>query len=330
MEDPFTFLPNTENSPLNWITSLFNEDEPNKSKNKKKKNNNNSYMGGNKNRPYGPVPYKDDNAYWGTKYGQWGWFARIQLSKPEEPKYSLDVEGVVRGRSGVEHFILADPATGELAPGRAKDAQAWRMDYGNLNVTDVPKFTQLLIKAGYLPADYKATKNPTSAFVQAMMDASREVSAMNIARFGDGSAIVGKPLTLQQGLNIIAGGGGKDGGAGSSTYTSLSYTSFSDAEARGILENFYADALGRRPNNKEVAKFKNVINAAAKKRPSVSTTVSSGNTSTNTSNEGYSQADAELTAREMAEAKPGANAFITSTKFMDTFLGILGGKIGRI
>jgi hypothetical protein len=332
MEGPFNFLPNTENSPLNWVSSLFDEDEPNKSKNKKKKDNNNSFMGSNSGWTF-PSPYgnpKTGKTNWDS-FGAWSWLAKVQLRNQEAQKFTLDENGAVVHK-GAEFFVLADPNSGELNAGFAKAAQAYRLSFGNAKATPMKKYINALIQAKYLPSSYSAGRVPDKAYIDAMMLAARDVSAMNLSRFGNGDkdTIVGKPLTLLDGINLIGKNGGFTGdNGGPSTFTNKSFMSFSDAEARGILESFYADALGRRPNNKEVAKFKNAINAAAKKNPSISTQVTSGSTSTSTSNEGYSQADAELAAREMAESKPGANAFITSTKYMDTFLSILGGKVGR-
>ena len=99
----------------------------------------------------------------------------------------------------------------------------------------------------------------------------------------------------------------------SSTSVSKSFTSFTEAESRGILENFYAEALGRRPSDAEVKKFSKTINNAAKAAPSTSTTTYGTNTTATTQKEGYTQADAELEARTLAESQPESNAFLTST-----------------
>jgi hypothetical protein len=100
-----------------------------------------------------------------------------------------------------------------------------------------------------------------------------------------------------------------------------------------VLENFYAEAVGRRPSDKEVKAFKGAVDREAAKKPTTSTSRTTydleGNARTSSSSkDGFAQADAELLGRDQAESDPRANAFLTSTKYFDAFVGALRGPLG--
>lgn len=110
---------------------------------------------------------------------------------------------------------------------------------------------------------------------------------------------------------------------------SVSIKQFSEGEARGILEEFYAEAVGRRPSNKEVKSFLGKINAAAKAKPTTSTTTygRDGGSTTVSGGAGYQMADAQIAARQQAEADPEASSFLASTKYMDAFMDAIKSQV---
>lgn len=110
---------------------------------------------------------------------------------------------------------------------------------------------------------------------------------------------------------------------------SVSVKQFSEGEARGILEEFYAEAVGRRPSDKEVKSFLGKINAAAKAKPTTSTTTYGidGGSTTVSGGAGYSSADAQIAARKQAEADPEASSFLASTKYMDAFMDAIKSQV---
>ena len=108
---------------------------------------------------------------------------------------------------------------------------------------------------------------------------------------------------------------------------SVQVTQFDAADSRSILEDFYEQALGRRPDEKEVTAFQKAINKAAKARPAVSTTNVSGNTSTTTQAPGFSGEDAGLMARQQAEAQVGSAGYRNSTVYYDAFLRAIGQQV---
>lgn len=277
-----------------------------------------TFLGGTQ---FGPSAYE--------QFGRWGYLAQVMGGAETAPKFWTTSNGETMREQG-QFFILADPKTKSITDKSVQEISSFLVNISNPNSTNIIAFSNLLKRADYLPANYKVSNVATPEYRTAMLAAAKDISFMNFSNFAGSEKPAGNPYSLQSGLKHIAKIGGA-GAAASGTTTSVSktFTSFSEAEARGILESFYASALGRRPTDKEVNKFRTVINSEAAKRPGVtSTTYGTGGSSSRTT-DGYSQADAELQAREMAESKPGANAFITSTKYMDTFLSLLEGKVGR-
>lgn len=297
-----------------------------KLKTKKNKPPTSTFMGGSS--PTGgwsfPSPYGGSNVF-----GLWGYLAQVQQTPDFADKFNIDDEGSVY-RATDKFLILADNTSKTITENSIQLHNDFLVNIGNSASTDIASMQRLLIKANYLSSKHGVTGKASPEYLKAALDAAIYISGMNFINYSGSKTPNGKPYSFVSGLKSIIKGGGGGGFGGPRTSKSISVMEFTDAEARGILESFYADALGRRPNDKEVAKFKDVINAEAAKRPSTSTTTYSAGSSVTKGSEGYSQADAELAARDMAESKPGANAFITSTKYMDTFLNILGGKVGRL
>lgn len=195
----------------------------------------------------------------------------------------------------------------------------------------IKEYELTLKKSGYLPADYIASGYPDSngKFASALLNIARTVSLDNFAKFDKAIKSntmdqLGNPIGMDEYLNRLVTNTGKN------TTTSTNITTFDSADARNVLEQFYADAVGRRPTDEEVAKFTTAINDAARKKPSVTTTTTDamGN-SVSTGTNGFGQAEASLMARDTAEATPGARGFINSTKYMDAFMQAIQGKVGQ-
>lgn len=255
----------------------------------------------------------------------WSWLAKNQ-SGPEGTKIIADWENqqlVGKGGAvkilGWKDGVLKAVSQTEFMQGimTAKPAQ-------------VKKYQQILKQAGYLPNNYVANGNPMDPqgqFQAAMLRAAGQVSLQNFIRYNDltASGKKGEPYQFDNQLKTLIGAN-----AGQQVNTNTSVMNFSEGETRALLEDFYAEALGRRPSDDEVAKFQKRINAKAKNNASVSTTIYTSGGSTTTDKEGFTQADAQLMARKSAESKPGASGFIASTKYMDAFLGALRGKASQI
>lgn len=171
------------------------------------------------------------------------------------------------------------------------------------------------------------------ALVQRYMAEIRKASVNNFSAAlayssGRVSALDIKPLGVLDQVNMSAMTGDLEGAGGPRRSRSISITQFSEGDARAILENFYADTVGRRPTDKEVKKFNSLINQQAKKQPSTSTTTygADGTATTVSGGAGYSAADAQMAARKMAESDPEASAFLSSTRYLDAFMNTIGSQ----
>lgn len=193
-----------------------------------------------------------------------------------------------------------------------------------------PEVTRQAEKAlGLTPTGIPGNEKLIQRYLQEANKASAENMAKYVA-FSSGliKEFDQKPLGVFEQAQISIKTGTVSTGPRSSR--SVSVTQFSAGQASAILEEFYNATLGRRPTAKEVKKFTSVINAQAKKQPSVSTTSydASGNSTTvSGAQAGYTQADAQVAARQMAEADPEAAAFLNSTRYLDAFMNAIGSQV---
>lgn len=194
--------------------------------------------------------------------------------------------------------------------------------------TKTPAQTKIMEKElGLKPTGISANPELVQRYMSEAMKASvNNVAIRNAIVSQQVTNITEDPLdvTAQAKLSMAAG----DISTGPRRSRSVSITQFSEGDARAILEQFYADTLGRRPDDAEVKKFNAAINKQARKQPSVSTTTydSSGSATTVSGGAGYSQADAQMAARKMAEADPEASSFLASTRYMDAFMNAIGSQ----
>lgn len=265
----------------------------------------------------------------GTVSDLWSWVVQQQNQTRRADKFVVNDDGSTVKWQGQAQLLLPD-ADGKITQGSVLPETTYIMRLRSMSVKDRKVFQQQLKAAGYLGPDYAANGllDVDQAFINAALLLARTVSSENYALVTDPNKayIDRKPVSTDDYLKLMSG---KQSGY-SRTSVSKNITSFSDAESRGILESFYGDALGRRPTDEEVKKFKKAINVAAKANPDVTTTTAGTFGSSSVSKSGYSQADAQLKARNIAEKQVGAAGYISSTKYMDAFLNVLGGKIGRV
>lgn len=178
---------------------------------------------------------------------------------------------------------------------------------------------------GYNIKEVNGGTNPADKFEDVVVDAATKYTEQLIGQYTFAKSQGAKftPFTFNDYLSSSAAGGGEGG-----TSRNINVASFSDNESRAILEDFYAQAVGRRPSDDEVKKFNAAINKASKARPTVTTTVTSGTgNSTTTSKQGFSQVDAQMMARQEAEAQVGSTGFRNSTVYYDAFLRAIGQQV---
>lgn len=267
----------------------------------------------------------------------WGYLATVMQSGNFDPGsdnladklFTVDEAGsytIYKGQKPV--LILPNNKTGIIGQNDIWTVGELKQNFAGYSVDQRKEWQVLLKKAGFLSSDFFANGqlDPGGEFLNAIGLAASMVSYENFTAFNANGGAA-KPMTLAEGINNFI----KSGGAKEKVSTHTSVMSFTEGESRATLEKFYADALGRRPSDVEVAKFRAAVNSQAKANADVTTTTTMlGGNTRSVSKEGYSQADAEILARDTSEAQPGAKGFISSTKYMDAFLGSLGGKVGRI
>ena len=168
--------------------------------------------------------------------------------------------------------------------------------------------------------------DPNNAFQKAMEDYADFSTKQNYYRFvaaqsgtpGDFNPLDDTKLLAQ---SASAGGVGY-------TQTTIRYEDFTDAEARGILEDYYQDAIGRRPTKKEAQKFAELLRRKAAEKPTRTVQTRTETTDVIRSTGGFSEVDARLMAREQAEARPESQAYRMETAVFDSFLEALNKPFG--
>lgn len=266
-------------------------------------------------------PY-NDNTTTGDDSSLWSWLLEQQKRTRGANRFMPEADGTVINWKNNPYLVLPGE-DGKITENSILKEADYILRLRSMSMKNRKVFQQQLKSAGYLAPDYIANGllDTDNAFLSAAVGLARTVSAENFAIATDEAQpwLKRKPISTDDYIKMMSGR--KAGYSRTSVQKSVS--SFTSGESRGILESFYGDALGRRPTEAEVKKFQKAINIAAKSNPNVTTTVSGENSSTSTSKEGYSQADAELKARNMAESQVGAAGYISSTKYMDTFMKVL-------
>ena len=131
------------------------------------------------------------------------------------------------------------------------------------------------------------------------------------------------------GLQVAGAAGGKGGGGGAGgTSRSINESiNLSDpSTARGLIDNTIAQFLGRNPTDKEYSNFTAALNAAQRKNPTIteSVTTSSGGVaqSKTTSRGGL---DRGQFAKEYAQSQEGVAELSAATTGLDAFMSAIGG-----
>jgi len=257
--------------------------------------------------------------------GAWSWLDENQQGD-EDKKLVIDWANMQLNGKGGDNKILVRGDAGL----QAMSATRFMAGIMNAKPEDIRRYQQALKDSGYLPDTYIVSGNAMdsdNAFVSGMLKAANQISVQNLTRYTDlvNTGKKGEPLDFYSQLKTLEGTGG-----GNQVSTNTSAMNFTEGETRALLEGFYGEALGRRPNEDEIAKFQKRINAKAKANPNISTTTYTSGGSQSSDKEGFTAADAENMARNAAENKPGAHGFIASTKYMDAFLGSLRGKVNQL
>jgi hypothetical protein len=266
-----------------------------------------------------------------TNASVWGILDTVQKSGRSD-SFGADANSamdMIVQRNELNYLVLPDEDSGVITEKSAMSEDVFAQAITAQSAADIRRDQEMLVKAGYLSAGSYIPGVADGNYVRQMLDVARQVSFSNLSYFNSDKENL-KPIKLNEFLKDLA----KQGSKGrTTTSSSTSFFSLSEGEARSLLESFYADAVGRRPSDKEVNMFKDAVQREARKNPNVSSsstyTDAQGNSSsTTTTKDGYQIADAQMGARDQAEKEPDSNAFLTSTKYFDAFINALRGPLG--
>lgn len=175
-------------------------------------------------------------------------------------------------------------------------------------------------RAKLLPSNYNANGelDRDNAFENAFLAAHAYANQVNYNRLVNGQPLVGIIDAVKQYKK-------EEEGTGPQVSRGITEFSLSDAEAAGVLEEFYTQALGVRPQAKDIEKFKEIVRNRAAKKPTITqtTTTTDGGittTSSKTVEEGFGLAEAQRLARRQAEARPEFAPYQMATNFYDAVL----------
>lgn len=176
------------------------------------------------------------------------------------------------------------------------------------------KFSELAQQAGY-----KISPTVNKAEVMNIWQQMVTVAA--------GSYAAGKKVSPWELMRRYAAGGDATGKIQSKTTTNTSYSVTSALTAEQLAHAALSERLGRNATPEEVQEFKNALNAAEKKNPTVTTTTTdtSGN-STSTTKEGL-QVNAFTADWGMEHNKAEAAAYQTAGQLMPWFFEALGAGV---
>lgn len=158
------------------------------------------------------------------------------------------------------------------------------------------------------------------AFLDAMVTLAARISERNYYRIQNKQSI----FTTDQGINYLLEQKKKEK---PKVETEKSFFSISNAEAQGLLEDYFVNALGRRPTQDEVKQFTSTVRKRAERKPQVvqkTTGVDGLNRETRVIDPGFGVAETNMTARRQAEAGPEFETYRLATSYYPALLRALG------
>lgn len=155
-------------------------------------------------------------------------------------------------------------------------------------------------------------------------DRAREASSYNFSNLRSGDKGF-KPLDpLRYTFDYLKGSGGGE------TTTTRTVTKWNKDQARTLVENVFANTVGRRPTEQEINLYLKGFNKKAVASPTVSTTTTSGSGKSRytVGTEGFGSEGAAYMVRSAIEMTPEARAVASSTTLFKAFLDAMKNPIG--
>lgn len=253
----------------------------------------------------------------------WSWAinqARMQ-TKTGDTKYMYNAQDGAIYLDGKETVFIPGP-DGRISSGSVIPTQQFIDRLRNAPRADVIEYQKAL-----------GVKNPTGVFtpneIQAIQQYSRLASYQNLAAAQSGQ-VSAKPVGVLDYLKQSGTAG--LGTSKTTTDVTRNIASFTPEYAQAILQDYYAETIGRAPTAQEAASFAKILNKKAKERPDVSTrtttTTDGSSTSTVTSKPGFGNVEAQMAAQQQARTVTGATGFLASTKYMDAIMDMIRNPLG--
>jgi hypothetical protein len=198
-----------------------------------------------------------------------------------------------------------------------KNAEEIRQLAFSLDKTNRKKLQEEFKKLNLLPKNYNANGelDRDGAFEQAFLNAHTFANRVNYNNLVNNQPILSLSDAIKQYKSEETGG--------PTVSRAISEFSLSEGGAEAILEEFYTQALGIRPTQKDVQKFKEIVSKRAADKPRITQTTQSADgleTRTKVLEEGFGAAEAQSLARRKAEARPEFAGYQMATTFYDSLL----------
>jgi hypothetical protein len=117
-------------------------------------------------------------------------------------------------------------------------------------------------------------------------------------------------------------------GGGSKSSTTTTTTRFNVENSGAFITDMFQQLVGRDPSQQEQQQWVEKLTAAAKKKPSVSTTTRIGQNYSTTSETGFTEASAQQMVRNQLAMSPESQSLMASTNLYDAFLQAIQNPMG--
>jgi hypothetical protein len=252
------------------------------------------------------------------------WTSGVSLAHDPTSGLLLNVEtGQLLNKNKQEVFMLPDPSTDRLGSPQMKlSGKVVQSDDLANRVSRMPSKTiEVWEKALGLPV----TGAYSDKVAQSIMGYARLATQRNWTRSLSGDTGGFKPVSEMDMLLEAK----KSGALGASkTSTSTSTTRFNIENSGAFITDMFQQLVGRDPSQQEQQQWVEKLTAAARKKPSRSTTTQTGRNYSTTSEEGFTADSAKQMVRNQLAMSPESQSLMASTNLYDAFLQAIQNPMG--
>jgi hypothetical protein len=253
------------------------------------------------------------------------WTSGVSLAHDPTSGLMLNVEtGQLLNKNSAEVFMLPDPGTDRLGSPQMKlsDKVIQATDLMN-RITKMPSNT---IKVWEKALGLPVTGAYSDTVAKSILNYARLATQRNWTRSLSGDTGGFKPVSEMDMLLEDKKAGKLGGGSKSSTTTTT--TRFNVENSGAFITDMFQQLVGRDPSQQEQQQWVEKLTAAAKKKPSVSTTTRIGQNYSTTSETGFTEASAQQMVRNQLAMSPESQSLMASTNLYDAFLQAIQNPMG--